>query len=157
VVERDRQPVATFLASAVSSGGVALLDEGAAHHVRVRRLAVGDAVRLTDGRGICGEGTIQRIAKSEVEVRVGEAERVPRAVDIQLFVPVADRDRMLWLAEKVTELGVAVWQPVVFARSRSVSPRGEGAAFREKVLARMRGALRPMGHVCSWMPPDTRS
>jgi 16S rRNA (uracil1498-N3)-methyltransferase len=58
-----------------------------------------------------------------------------------MLVPVADRDRMLWLAEKCTELGAASWRPVVWSRSRSVSPRGEGAAFEGKVRARMAGAL----------------
>ena len=33
------------------------------------------------------------------------------------------------------------WRPVLWNRSRSVSPRGEGAAFAEKVQARMTSAL----------------
>jgi 16S rRNA (uracil1498-N3)-methyltransferase len=56
-------------------------------------------------------------------------------------LPVADRDRMLWLAEKACELGCTSWRPVLWRRSRSVSPRGEGVAFQQKVMARMTSAL----------------
>jgi hypothetical protein len=48
---------------------------------------------------------------------------------------------MLWLAEKAAELGVASWRAVLWHRSRSVSPRGEGEAFAAKVRARMAQAL----------------
>jgi 16S rRNA (uracil1498-N3)-methyltransferase len=34
-----------------------------------------------------------------------------------LLAPVADRDRMLWLAEKTVELGLTSWRPVVWRRS----------------------------------------
>ena len=62
-------------------------------------------------------------------------------LDPGALVPVADRDRMLWLAEKACELGCTSWRPVLWRRSRSVSPRGEGVAFQHKVMARMHSAL----------------
>jgi 16S rRNA (uracil1498-N3)-methyltransferase len=63
---------------------------------------------------------------------------------------VADRERMLWLAEKATELGVASWRPVLWRRSRSVGPRGEGAGFQAKVRARMISAL--VQSEGAWLP-----
>jgi 16S rRNA (uracil1498-N3)-methyltransferase len=60
---------------------------------------------------------------------------------VHLLLPVADRDRMLWLAEKATELGATSWRPVIWKRSKSVTPRGEGPTFNQKVAARMAGAL----------------
>jgi 16S rRNA (uracil1498-N3)-methyltransferase len=60
---------------------------------------------------------------------------------VHLLVPVADRDRLLWLAEKAAELACTSWRPVLWKRSRSVSPRGEGVTFQAKVRARMSGAL----------------
>ncbi|MBA2689012.1 MAG: RNA methyltransferase, partial [Gemmatimonadaceae bacterium] len=55
--------------------------------------------------------------------------------------PIADRERMLSLGEKATELGVSSWRPVLWKRSRSVSPRGEGPTFQQKLKARMTSAL----------------
>jgi 16S rRNA (uracil1498-N3)-methyltransferase len=73
---------------------------------------------------------------------------------VHLLVPVADRDRMLWLAEKCAELAITTWQPVIFARSRSVVPRGEGDAFAAKVRARMVAALEQSGG--AWLPEIRR-
>jgi 16S rRNA (uracil1498-N3)-methyltransferase len=57
---------------------------------------------------------------------------------------------MLWLAEKATELAVTSWRPVVWRRSKSVSPRGEGPTFQAKIRARMTSALIQSGG--GWLP-----
>jgi len=57
---------------------------------------------------------------------------------------------MLWLAEKATELGITSWRPVMWRRSKSVSPRGEGSTFQGKVRARMTSALLQSGG--AWLP-----
>lgn len=130
------------------------LDEGAAHHARVRRLELDEPVHLTDGKGTIAAGRLARLAKSELDVTVDETRQVAPPPPLHLFVPVADRDRMLWLAEKAAELAVSVWQPVVFQRSRSVNPRGEGDAFAAKVRARMIAALEQSRG--AWLPEIRR-
>jgi 16S rRNA (uracil1498-N3)-methyltransferase len=152
MVERDdRAPVASiFTDAALTPGATIALDDGPAHHVRVKRLQTSDVVRLTDGAGTMALGSIATLGKRAVEVVVERVEAVPRPPAIHLRVPVADRDRMLWLAEKATELGVASWQAVKFRRSASVSPRGEGPGFAEKVRARMVSALEQSGG--AWLP-----
>ena len=147
----DRAPVSTFYAPG-AWGPVVELDEGAAHHATVKRLAVGDPVRLTSGDGRRVRAVITELAKRRLAVSsVGEeVEEIPALQHVELWAPVGDRDRMLWLAEKATELGLSVWRPVIYHRSRSVSPRGEGDAFREKVRARMIAALEQSGG--AWMP-----
>lgn len=136
--------------SPLVAGAAVELPEGAAHHARVKRLTGGDAVTLTDGCGQVAIATIDQLSKARVTVAVSAVDVVPPATPLELFVPVGDRDRMLWLAEKATELGVTAWQPVMFDRSRSVSPRGEGEAFTARVRARMAGALEQSGG--AWLP-----
>lgn len=150
-MERDDRAVATFhVAAAPVEGRVSLLDEAAAHHVRVRRLAAGERVRLTDGAGTLAAGGLGLVRKASAEVLVDRAWRVARLPELHLFVPVSDRERMLWLAEKATELGVSSWTAVRFHRSASVSPRGEGSAFAAKVRARMVAALEQSAG--AWLP-----
>ena len=147
----DRAPVATFFASdALVAGGTVTLSEEAAHHMRVARVAVGECVALRDGAGRAAIGTLVKVSLTSAIIEVSETSELSRPAPIHLLAPVADRDRMLWLAEKVTEMGVASWRPVVWRRSKSVSPRGEGPMFQGKVHARMTSALIQSGG--GWLP-----
>lgn len=149
-----RPPVATFYAPELTSSGELSLGPSPAHHASVRRLAEGDSIRLTDGAGRVGTGTIRSVRRDELVVEVETIDQIPRPSALEVLAPVADRDRMLWLAEKCAELAVTVWQPVVFARSRSVVPRGEGEGFAAKVRARMVAALEQSGG--AWLPDIRR-
>jgi len=138
----------------LAPGVTVSLGDEAAHHARVRRLESGAPVFVADGVGARAVGRIVRLTTQEIEVALDEVQRSLRLPEAHLLVPIGDKDRMLWCAEKCTELGATSWSPVLWNRSRSVSPRGEGAAFRERVRARMRSAL-VQSHG-AWLPdvPD---
>ena len=121
------------------------LGESVVRHLRARRLGVGTAVALVDGAGHRAMAMIVREARDSVMVEIGDVEEVASLPEVHLMLPVADRDRMLWLAEKVSELGVTSWRPVWWRRSRSVAPRGEGPMFGAKVRGRMIAALEQSG------------
>ncbi|HEX6626339.1 MAG TPA: RsmE family RNA methyltransferase [Gemmatimonadaceae bacterium] len=147
----DRTPVATFFATdGFVAGGTVTLSDDAAHHMRVARVGVGECVALRNGEGRAAIGTLVKVSKTSALVDVSEISEIPRPSPIHLLTPVADRDRMLWLAEKTTEFGVASWRPVVWHRSKSVNPRGEGSTFQAKVRARMTSALLQSGG--GWLP-----
>jgi len=147
----DSTAVATFFAAEpLVVGGTVTLSDEAAHHIRVARVAVGDCIALRDGAGGAAVGTLVKVSRSSALVDVSETSEIPRPAVIHLLAPVADRERMLWLAEKVVELGVTSWRPVIWRRSKSVSPRGEGPTFQAKVLARMTAALIQSGG--GWLP-----
>jgi 16S rRNA (uracil1498-N3)-methyltransferase len=152
VVERaDRAAVATFYAPG-DWGATVELDDAAAHHAGVKRLAKGDVVRLTSGDGRRATGTIAALAKRHLSVALDaeSAEFVAALPRVELWAPVGDRERMLLLAEKAAELGASAWRPVVYRRSRSVTPRGEGEAFGKKVRLRMISGLEQSGG--AWLP-----
>ncbi len=121
------------------------LGEYVARHLRARRLGAGATIALVDGSGRKGTAMIVREARDTVTVEIGEVEDIAAPPEVHLMVPVADRDRMLWLAEKVAELGATSWRPVMWKRSRSVTPRGEGPMFSAKVRGRMIAALEQSG------------
>jgi len=147
----DRTPVATFFATEpfVMGATVTLSDE-AAHHIRVARVGIGECIALRDGAGKAAVGTLVKASKTSALIDVSEISEIPKPAPVHLLAPVADRDRMLWLAEKAMEFGVASWRPVVWRRSKSVSPRGEGSTFQTKVRARMISALLQSGG--GWLP-----
>ena len=148
---RDREALATFFCpDQMAVGRVSVLGESEARHLKVRRLALGERVRLVDGAGVVAWGQLVRITRTEAGVEVDQLEQEEPPPELHLIAPVADRERMLLLAEKATELGVSSWRPVLWRRSRGVSPRGEGKAFHGKARARMVAALTQCGG--AWLP-----
>ena len=98
--------------------GLALaLPPGAARHVQVLRMQPGEALTLFDGRGGEYAAVVERMGRSDVTVNVGAHDPVERealqAVHLALGMPA--NDRMDWLVEKATELGVASIQPLMTA------------------------------------------
>jgi 16S rRNA (uracil1498-N3)-methyltransferase len=151
-VERtDRAASVTFFSPEPFTAGVNItLGDDAAQHARVLRLGTGEAVGLRDGRGAAARGVISRMAKRSVTIDVSETWRIADLPPVHMLVPVADRDRMLLLAEKSTELGATSWRPVIWRRSRSVGPAGDGPAFQSRLKARMASALTQSGG--GWLP-----
>jgi len=150
-VERhDRAPVVALFSAEPLAEGDMRLPEAPAQHARVRRVEPGAAVRLLDGRGRVADAVVRTIDKKGMAVSILAITEIARPTPLEVIVPVADRDRMLLAAEKCVELQVTAWRPAYFARSRSVSPRGEGEKFHEKVRARMQSALEQCG--AAWMP-----
>jgi 16S rRNA (uracil1498-N3)-methyltransferase len=152
VVERDRRAaVATFYCEGPLVAGIPVTpSDDVRNHLRARRLGDGDAVQLTNGEGLRAAATIRARGKRDVEFAVSSVSDVARQPAIHLRAPVADRDRMLWLAEKATELEVASWQGVRFRRSTSVTQRGEGEGFSTRLRARMVSALEQSAG--AWLP-----
>ncbi len=133
--------IADLGSAEVVAGNAIRLGEDTARHMRVLRLDVGAVVGVRDGQGLVAAGVLVRLSRSGAQVEIIEVTRVPPLPEVHLLVPVADRDRMLWLAEKAAEAGATSWRPVLWKRSRSVLPRGEGLGFQARVCSRMEGAL----------------
>ena len=108
------------------------LPAGAARHVQVLRLQPGDAITLFNGdfgdadsvvQGPCQTGefsaTITQMGRSSVQVQVGPYAAVEResASSVHLAIGMPANERMDWLVEKATELGVASIQPLMMERS----------------------------------------
>jgi 16S rRNA (uracil1498-N3)-methyltransferase len=107
------------------------LPAGAARHVQVLRLQPGDTITLFNSgpgwntenhaQSLGGEfdATITRMGRSDVRVRIGAHHSLEResARVIHLAVGMPANDRMDWLVEKATELGVASIQPLMTERS----------------------------------------
>ena len=147
----DRASVATFFApDGFTSGSPVTLGEDSAQHARVLRIGPGEPVALRDGHGRGASGILGRSAKKSLTIDVAEVWEIDPLPSVHMLVPVADRDRMLLLAEKCTELGATSWRPVMWRRSRSVGPAGDGPAFNTRIRARMISALIQSGG--GWLP-----
>jgi len=117
---------------ALSPGRSLALPPGPARHVQVLRLQPGDEVTLFDGRGGEYAARVERMGRSEVQVRVGAHDPVEREAPcaVHLAVGMPANERMDWLVEKAAELGAASIQPLLTAHG-VLRLAGERAAKKQ--------------------------
>ena len=90
------------------------------NHIRnVLRMRPGEAVRISDGKGSCYDGTIDTLQSDEIIVRLtGEKmESTELPVEVVLFQGLPKSDKMEWIIQKNTELGVGAIVPVATSRA----------------------------------------
>lgn len=90
------------------------------NHIRnVLRMKPGEAVRISDGKGSCYDGTIDTLQSDEIIVRLtGEKmESTELPVEVVLFQGLPKSDKMEWIIQKNTELGVGAIVPVATSRA----------------------------------------
>jgi 16S rRNA (uracil1498-N3)-methyltransferase len=119
-----------FYISTPLAQGHMLLPKEVARHVAVLRLADGDAITLFDGRGGQWQAAL-RIAGKEISADVqthDPQDRAP-ALPVTLVQAMTSTDKLDYIVQKCTELGVARVLPFAAARSM-VKLDGERAAKR---------------------------
>ena len=114
-----------YCPTALTPGALLELPASVARHVQVLRLQPGDPITLFNGGpAMAGPGgefeaTVERMGRSDVQVRVGLHHPVEReaALAVHLALGMPANERMDWLVEKASELGVASIQPLMTERS----------------------------------------
>src|SRR6202166_1067038 len=118
---------------------VELPPDTAAHLVKVLRARSGDEVILFKGDGREFTGTIQAVRGTRVSAAVGDSRRVDREspLAVTLVQSVPRGDRMDFIVQKATELGVARIVPVVSQRSvvRLDKTQSESKAIHWRAVA----------------------
>lgn len=98
----------TLLTDPARFVGTELEVEGDAYHhlFRVRRTAVGERVRVVDGRGRAREAEVVRIDRKSASLSLlEEAAGNEPELSLHLLIPTLRPERAAWLVEKATEVG----------------------------------------------------
>ena len=130
----------SHLDAALKIGGeVALPEDVATHLLRVLRLQVGDACVLFNGDGHDYDARITHLGKREARAEIVGARRSDNEspLRITLLQGIARGEKMDWILQKATELGVARFLPVTSDRSEVKLD----AQRAEKRLAHWRGIV----------------
>lgn len=120
-----------YCPTSLRCGDLLDLPASAARHVQVLRLQPGDHLTLFNGgpgwdagdavhpQGGEFDAVVTRMGRSDVQVQVGDYHALEReaAHRVHLAVGMPANDRMDWLVEKASELGVTSIQPLMTERS----------------------------------------
>ena len=105
-----------FVSGQLINGGKLLLEGDRARYLgRVLRLAVGDEVSLFNGEGPEWSATIGAMTRSTATLHIGESHEVgtESALKIHLVQGISRGERMDFVVQKATELGVKRITPVL--------------------------------------------
>lgn len=115
-----KPPNRLYVDQALATGREVVLNEDQAHYAgRVRRLRPGDRLRLFNGDGGEFEATVESVARRRFVVAVGDyvALEAESPLRITLLQGISRGDRMDFVIQKATELGVHRISPVTTERS----------------------------------------
>jgi 16S rRNA (uracil1498-N3)-methyltransferase len=134
VTERSRR---AFAAAIPVPGEPLTLDPDESHHVaRVLRLKAGDALSVFDGRGGEWDGTIADLSRDRVRVLVGAERpgRVEAALRVVLYQAFVRPEKIEWVLEKGTEIGVAEFRLVAADHAEAPPPSPARMARYERIV-----------------------
>lgn len=107
-----------FYAEDADSGEIIFSGEEFVHLVKVFRIRVGDGVHVSNGKGMLFETRVTSIEKSRAVLEVVHATfTAPRSLHELWISPLKHHDRLEWLVEKCTELGVFAIRFIVCAHT----------------------------------------
>lgn len=110
------------------------------HHLRVLRCRSGDMLLLSNGRGLRAVGRILSLDRKTASVAIENLQRFPGELPYRLTIAfglLASLERIEWLIEKCTELGVHHITPLILERCQIVRLRR-----RERIVAKMIAAMK---------------
>ena len=108
-----------YCAQALQTGVSIALPATAARHVQVLRMQPGQTITLFNGGGGEFQAVIEHMGRQDVRVVVGAHQAIEREAhhQVHLAVVMPANDRMDWLVEKATELGVQRITPLMSQHS----------------------------------------
>jgi 16S rRNA (uracil1498-N3)-methyltransferase len=116
-----------FYEENMESTTLQLSDENCRHIIQALRMQVNDSFLLTNGKGKKCVATIQEINKKKCTVFLSQKE-VVASTQPQVNLAIAftkNANRMEWLLEKITEIGVANIYPLHTKRTEQLYPKKE--------------------------------
>ena len=108
-----------YCAQVLQTGVSIALPATAARHVQVLRMQPGQTITLFNGGGGEFQAVIEHMGRQDVRVVVGAHQAIEREAhhQVHLAVVMPANDRMDWLVEKATELGVQRITPLMSQHS----------------------------------------
>lgn len=134
-----------------------LPDEEAQHCVRVLRMAEGDEILLTDGKGSFYRALIRTAHPKHCKVEIVETITPDPLWKVKIEVAVAptkNMDRMEWFAEKATEIGIDRIIPILCDHSERKALKEE--RLEKIAVSAMKQSMKPvLPEIQSLTPFDT--
>jgi 16S rRNA (uracil1498-N3)-methyltransferase len=135
-----------FYGTQLEDNLLTLSEQESLHCARVLRMNAGSPIQVTDGKGNLYQGIIRHAHDKKTTVEVLETTVVPLP-DYQFHLYVAltkHSDRLEWMLEKCTEMGIHSFTPLITQRTERKNIRTD--RLESIVLSAMKQSLK------AWLP-----
>lgn len=134
-----------FFCHDLSASVVELTDAEAHHAIHVMRIAAGQQLELFDGRGTSATATVTHVRRRSADLQIQCRQKHPRSGSALLTVAASPPkgDRLKWMVEKLTEVGVDRFIPLISERT-TAEPRSSKI---EKLQATVISASKQCGRM----------
>ena len=126
-----------FFSPRIDGKSVTLTDAEAHHAIHVVRLKAGDSLQLFDGAGTTADGVVKEVGRRDLTVSVCSKSfreyRLAGRVTVAACLPKGDR--LKWMVEKLTEIGVDRFIPLETQRSNAGLSRAKTEKLAMTVIA----------------------
>ena len=104
--------------SQISANQVVITGEDANHIKNVLRFEIGDELRVCDENGVCYQTKIKHFLTNEVALEIlgVEESTTESSINIDLYQGLPKADKMEWIIQKGTEIGIKSFIPVITER-----------------------------------------
>ena len=110
---------------------------------KVLRKKIGDTITIMDGRGVLADGLIQSMQSKNAEVLLQSTQEKKRIKPaIELYISALKGDRLSWVLQKATELGVD--QIGIFSSDHSIAKKSD--SMMKKAVKTLVEAMRQSGN-----------
>jgi 16S rRNA (uracil1498-N3)-methyltransferase len=123
-IQRESAIMHRFFVESLTESTAEIIDAEAHHLTHVLRLKPGDKLQLLDGKGTTAQATVESVGRNSAVAAVDSLDHQERPERGLLTVAAAPPkgDRLKWMIEKLTEIGVDRFIPLQTERG-TVTPR----------------------------------
>ncbi len=107
------------------------------HLIHVLRSRAGDAIEIFDGRGRSFAGRVASVERTSADIALGSPIEAPSSRCVTLVQALPKAEKMEWIIQKATELGVGAVAPVESERSvvKLSGPKAQQRVQRWRTIA----------------------
>lgn len=130
---------------AIRNSARVILEDSEAHHVlNVLRMKPGDRLVLFDGQGASAEAQLTRVTRRDAECEIVESRPAEiRTSSLRVAASPPKADRLRWMVEKLTEIGVEEYIPLRTERTVVTPGETKMEKLRATVIAACKQCHRP--------------
>ncbi len=133
----------SFFADKITGKNAFIINSEEIKHLKVKRIKIGEAVRLIDGKGFLYFVTYKGFEGKEAVFLINKIEKIPYFVPFTFYIGFTDPGKMELIAEKAGEMGVKAFGFFKGDKTEKHAKSPNEDKIRKKIISGMKQSDNP--------------